>query len=73
MTEDQRYAVEAIAVGPAGAVKLSVILEKHPNATERQDYKAQASGFYRRQYGAWCKGMECTVRPLGGGQQALGD
>lgn len=69
-----RWAVEAIATGPDGAVKLSVIKDEPPNATERQDYKAQASGFYRRQYGSWCKGLDCHVWPLGGsGQLALND
>lgn len=58
------YAVEALATGPEGAVKLSVVRKEHPSVDQLQDYKAQASGFYRRQYSAWCAHHSVSVRPL---------
>ncbi len=62
----KRWAVEVYATGPEGAVKISVLREgeEQPNATVMADYRAQASGLYRRQYQAWPKGNGQAVTEL---------
>ena len=63
----QLWAWEAFATGANGqAVKLSRMEDHEPNATERNDMKSQATGFYRRSYGQWASGMDFTARWVGG-------
>lgn len=51
-------------------VKLSVVRDDEPNATEAADYKSQAQGFYRRQYQEWSMdtGYACNPIPRGATQ-----
>lgn len=47
---------------PARAVKITVMRETTPNATEVADYRAQAQGLFRRQYQQWSMDTGCTTR-----------
>lgn len=63
----QLWAWSAWAVGPRGqAAKIFVMKDHEANPTEAQELKAQASGLYRRQYQAWCKGLDFSQEYKGG-------
>lgn len=58
------FIVEALAMGPEGAVKLMVMRKEEPSANDRQELASRCSGQYRVEYGEWCAEVpRVTVTP----------
>lgn len=47
------WALEALAVGPAGAVKMTIKFEHEPTNDDQQFIRSETTGQYRRAYSGW--------------------
>lgn len=53
-TPQQKFRVEALAVGREGAVKLMIITTVEPDDGKKEQYRARVSAQYRQEFDAWC-------------------
>lgn len=47
------WATEAIAHGPAGAIKVVVKFDSEPDNQDLQTIRSETTGLFRRMYSAW--------------------